>query len=379
MKKLILFLALISICNPLFADRVSKRLTLATISSKVPASDTEVIYMDGTSLDGDAGMTYNKTTDSLTLVGTVQGEQITSTDDMQLLGDILATSGTLTIGGTGNTNNENLTFDFETNPNESIFSSTSGSQIVYAIDQKIGDLYNLKFGGSSDTQIRWETTGNDNLQIGTIVGSATDSGYICFMEKADMGNANRSPSGTTNDTTGRFYSADATQANDFIEISHNQTDGQITAGNGNINLSPATGSSVVVSGSSSQLYFSNSTATIAGDAGADLTSLTIGATDEIRDGIYTRTDSVSLADDATQALPDAVTGVLTIWVEGDDDSAIFYIEDDATVTLSLTISGSVANSDSDTNLCVYDGGGTQAFIKNRLGATKTVCYRFDYK
>jgi len=72
-------------------------------------------------------------------------------------------------------------------------------------------------GDGFDFRLAWETTGNDNAQITTEVGSATASGYISIMEGADKGNANRSPSGTSADPVLRVYSSDETQANDYID------------------------------------------------------------------------------------------------------------------------------------------------------------------
>ena len=53
------------------------------------------------------------------------------------------------------------------------------------------------------------------------------------------------------------------------------------------------------------------------------------------------------------------------------------IKADCTITLPTTV-GSVVNTDTDKNLCIFDSG-TGATIKNRLGSTKTVCYETKYK
>ena len=46
-------------------------------------------------------------------------------------GALLATGGTLTIGGVGGSNNENLVFDFETGPNSVTVTSTTGTALIY--------------------------------------------------------------------------------------------------------------------------------------------------------------------------------------------------------------------------------------------------------
>jgi len=87
-----------------------------------------------------------------------------------------------------------------------------------------------------------------------------------------------------------------------------------------------------------------------------------------------KTFSVSIADDGTIVLPTAVFGMLEVFT--DAEYMHVYITVDGTVT-SVYASTNTATTDSDTNLCVYDGG-TGAVIKNRLGATKTIKYRFLY-
>lgn len=146
-------------------------------------------------------------------------------------------SGILTLGGIGGSNNENLTFDFETNINAATVGTTTGvAKIIYGVDALYTDLIEIEFGTSTDAKIVWQTQGNDNLQIGTSVGSAAQSGYISIMETADIGNANRSPSGTSANPVFRVYSSDATIATDYIEMSHNQTQGILAVGTGNLTL-----------------------------------------------------------------------------------------------------------------------------------------------
>ena len=103
------------------------------------------------------------------------------------------------------------------------------------------DIYTIRMGNADDFQMGWKTGGNDNMQLGTAVGNASYSGYISIMEKADMDNANRSPLATSADPVLRVYSSDATQAGDYIEMYHDQTDGNIKTGKGDLVLTSATG------------------------------------------------------------------------------------------------------------------------------------------
>lgn len=97
----------------------------------------------------------------------------------------------------------------------------------------------------------------------------------------------------------------------------------------------------------------------------------------IQDSLITKCECSNVADDGTIVLPDATTQSLTVWIDGDDEWALVVIQADGTVTLPAVV-GDVVNTDTDTNLCIFDSG-TGATIRNRLGASKTVCYTTKYK
>ncbi|MFW9872131.1 MAG: hypothetical protein ACFFG0_03440 [Candidatus Thorarchaeota archaeon] len=159
------------------------------------------------------------------------------TANLQLLTD----SGTMVLGGVGNTNNENITINFESSANLGRINSTTGASVMMDVTLRSNDDIGLGFGADLYSYFVWETIGNDNLQLGTSVGNASYSGYISIMETADMGNANRSPSGTSSDPVLRGYSSDATQANDYWELYHDQTNTYFITGNGSLFLDPGNG------------------------------------------------------------------------------------------------------------------------------------------
>lgn len=101
------------------------------------------------------------------------------------------------------------------------------------------------------------------------------------------------------------------------------------------------------------------------------------AVSSINNGLVTKCGCSNVADDGTIVLPDATTQDLKVWVDGDDEWALAAIQADGTVTLPVTV-GSVVNTDTDVNLCIYDSG-TGATIKNRLGSSKVICYESKYK
>lgn len=98
----------------------------------------------------------------------------------------------------------------------------------------------------------------------------------------------------------------------------------------------------------------------------------------ISDSMITISSCRDVLDDGTINLPDATAGKVEIWIsDGTTDEYIMArVYNDGTVT-HITTNGSTANTDSDTNLCLYDGG-TAAIIKNRLGSTLKVCYEYKY-
>lgn len=90
-------------------------------------SNTQVQYNDSSSFGGDAGMVYNETTNALTVDGTVTVDGLAVTGGSE---KILTSSGSVTIGGTGNTNNEKILFDFETNANKLTLSTATGVTVI---------------------------------------------------------------------------------------------------------------------------------------------------------------------------------------------------------------------------------------------------------
>ena len=92
------------------------------------------------------------------------------------------------------------------------------------------------------------------------------------------------------------------------------------------------------------------------------------------DGVIVNGEVYELEDDAqTEITNDLGTNqILEVWVNntGYDEYGLYLIYGNGTVTL-LASNGSVSNSDSDVNLCVYNSTGT-VYLKNRLGATLTI-------
>ena len=151
---------------------------------------------------------------------------------------VLSDTGTLTLGGTGGTNNEDLTFDFESQSNiVTIDSSTGGSLLEFGISLTLKDNETYSLGTNNDARFVWETLqAKDSFQLGLVVGADETSGYFSLMERADLSMANRSPLATSADPVLRIYSSDATEVLDYIEQFHDQANANIQWGNGYLSL-----------------------------------------------------------------------------------------------------------------------------------------------
>ena len=91
-------------------------------------------------------------------------------------------------------------------------------------------------------------------------------------------------------------------------------------------------------------------------------------------GMTTKEAAVSLDDDATITLAADVGGFLTVWTEAEYIQV--HVNTDGAIS-GINGSANSATTDSDGDLCAYDGG-TGVVIKNRLGSTKTVRYFYKY-
>lgn len=89
------------------------------------------------------------------------------------------------------------------------------------------------------------------------------------------------------------------------------------------------------------------------------------------------TGKTTLADDGVTFLPTTLSGGYAEVMLGDgEEFAIFTFTSAAAVSLRVN-STNVAASDSDGNLCIFDGG-TAVTIKNRLGSSKQLFIHYRY-
>jgi len=95
-----------------------------------------------------------------------------------------------------------------------------------------------------------------------------------------------------------------------------------------------------------------------------------------QDSLYTIAEASDFADNGEVAIQTAVAGWGQVMAGDNEEWAHFRFTSAGVVTL-IDNSANVANSDSDTDLCIYDAG-SGISIKNRLGSTKKVAYEINY-
>lgn len=157
-----------------------------------------------------------------------------------------ATTGILTFTGYGNANNESLSLNFESVANTvGVTSSTGVTAMTFAgfglsASSFTGsvimtDNVGLSMGSGTDARLEFDTSeGNDTLKLGLVCNSANSSGNFIICESADI-NTNFGASAVINPTF-RIQSSDATSTADFVAIYHDQTDGRIDVGAGNLKI-----------------------------------------------------------------------------------------------------------------------------------------------
>ena len=103
----------------------------------------------------------------------------------------------------------------------------------------------ITFGSAQDVQIEWDTAQtNDLLMIGVTMGEGS---CVMILDKADMA-TNFALAARTNPCL-LVHSADATSANQYVEVQHNGTNGVINVGNGSLAIQIA-GTEALLVGSS---------------------------------------------------------------------------------------------------------------------------------
>jgi len=175
---------------PLYADPTTHRLLVSTSGSTTPGgSDTQVQFNDGGALSGEAGFTYNKTTDTATLVGAIQAATANIADTAG--GQYLK----LTAGS-------NLSADraFTITTGDAARTLSMSGDITTAAD----------FTTSGANALTLTTTGATNVTLPTTGTLATLAGSEALTNKTVNGLTVTSSTGTLTITNGKTLSASNT-------------------------------------------------------------------------------------------------------------------------------------------------------------------------
>jgi len=211
-------------------DLITVSLDASTVSLDA-VTNTQVLFSDNGVIGADAGLTYNKNTNTIGVSGDAYIAGVVTTDS--ILSD---TSGVLTLGGVGGTNNENLTFDFETTANKVAINSGTAADVIFERTPFLDDDINLYFGVNQYGLLRFYTShGTFQLGLQEASGATTSKNILAIMSNNHIALANRNPSTATNPTL-YMYSDDYTSSTDWIRLYHNQTNGVIECGTGTISL-----------------------------------------------------------------------------------------------------------------------------------------------
>jgi hypothetical protein len=184
---------------------------------------------------GNLTLTYSNlslSTATLTVKGS--SPQI-STDASENLILLPGAGGITVIGDAGSTSHSLTANDdlFVSGQFEADGNSFFDGAVTVSNNLVITDNNRLYFGTSSDASLRWNTTGDDHL----VLGLGATSKYLVIADGlgGTYGHTNQS------NATIFLHSANSGNPNEWLSLTHNQTDGVIQTGTGNIQLLPATG------------------------------------------------------------------------------------------------------------------------------------------
>lgn len=179
-------------------------------AASVAGSDTEVQFNDGGNFGADSGLTYNKTTDTLTTeilqVGTNLGLKVADTNDSHYLiiapGSDLTADRTLTLttGDAARTvtisDNATISQDYSSSgspqftgvnighaSDTTLTRASAGVVQVEGVDVILGDT-----GGTDNALLRADGTGGNTLQAGAATATLSDNNDLTLYDATNDGN-----------------------------------------------------------------------------------------------------------------------------------------------------------------------------------------------
>jgi hypothetical protein len=277
--------------------------------------------------------------DNLAVTGTsdLQGNVANSTgnvvvdDNLDVTGEISNTSGILTINPTTYTRIGDAGTSSRSLADDDLFCSArlevdGAAYLEGAVTITAGAIFNnniaLSLGSGANCDLRYNTNQTNNSLF---MGLPSTSNTVLLCEKADVGtNFGRA---NYTDPTLVLQSADATSPTQYIATQHNQTDMVQIVGTG---------------------------------------------------GSVTHNEApVVLVDDGSFNLPASSSG-RGFFMAGDNAEYAEIVWGSNGVATLVNNSTNVATADTDGNLCFIATGGTTVQVKNRLGASKSIVFNYQY-
>ena len=209
-------------------------------------SSGQIQFNNAGAFAGDSGLTYDAATDRMTVGSVAFGANGEFFESLQ--------NGAIDVMPSGTSATEvGLRFDMTAATNAVRIGTRRASdnalntgRVQWLVPLQTGDNANFILGDASRSGIRHSTdsTRPQTLQIGVslvdVAGVQDDSNHaLVLCNYGHLGNVNRMPTTLYPNPSLLVYSADIAEANDFVRLTHNQTDGLLESGAGNLNLEAA--------------------------------------------------------------------------------------------------------------------------------------------
>ena len=222
--------------------------TVSGGSGSPGGSSGQIQFNNAGAFAGDAGLTYDSATETLT-VGTAGSGAIVMGN-----GEFLSnsTNGTVRIGTNGTASTDfAMTVDgtswgsgvtLGTRRNSD--GSTTAGGFLCNTPWRMGNAIDFALGGANWYTLSYQEASSQGcMTIGLLLGSqnAGSSGALVIVQNNERGGANRVPTIDHADPTLYLYGRGSSNANHFMRLNHDTTNGVIETGAGDLNLVSASG------------------------------------------------------------------------------------------------------------------------------------------
>lgn len=175
-----------------------------------PGSTTQVMFNDGGTIAGDSGMTYNKSTDALTVVGTISGGNLVDTSltatrvvfvgtggELDDSTNLTYSGGNLTVGASGTIIATYLQGTLTTAAQPNVTSLGTLTGLTVNGTSNLGPVTTVKISGGTSGQFV-KTDGNGNLSFSAVDLATSSVTGILPVAQGGTGTATGSITGTGN-------------------------------------------------------------------------------------------------------------------------------------------------------------------------------------